>query len=125
MAHDPKRGAEEPESEAIRTSEVRTAHASSNAPDVPFAEPSGKRLSRARTRIAWLFEDLLDRYHAAGKAAFSRRNLAERYVGDSETIVRKWATGDKPMPLAALLLVPDEVFEDVVAALRAERRGGR
>lgn len=124
MAHADKRGAEAGRREAIAEEPARTEHPDTLCAPDPYAATPGKRLARARARAAWLFDDLLDRYHLAGKHAYSRRNLAERFVGDSESVVRKWASGDKPMPVAALLLLPDEVFEDLVAEIR-RRRGGR
>jgi hypothetical protein len=126
----PKPGAEGDESLPVRTQQAFTtglpqgpdsgAQASVQA-DEQSAQNHGKRLERARTRMAWIFDDMLERRWKVGDHRFSRRNLAEKYVGDDETIVRKWANGRKPIPLAALLLLPDELVEELIKEIRKSR----
>jgi hypothetical protein len=83
------------------------------------AQP-GKELKRARRRVAWIFDDEIERLWKKNQSC-SRRLLADKYVRTTESTVRKWCDDDKPIPLAALLLLPEEFAIAVVRKIFAER----
>ena len=85
----------------------------------------GSRLALSRIRTAEALHETIEELFDEGHDAYSRRAIAERYVGVDEKIVRSWLDTDdgeptKPIPLAVLPLLPRAVAKRLLAKLFPE-----
>jgi hypothetical protein len=106
--------------DGVRTEQTATAEQMRGVDQDPVQ--SAKALARARIDTAEVFDDMLDTRWTSD--AYSNRALARRYLGVDERIVRKWRSGDKPIPLAALLALPLELAKDLSGRVLSLRAGG-
>lgn len=130
----------------LRAEQVVDNHCSPVASDAPvqppvIAEPavgssarkidigSENALSVARETVATKFDDILEERWRAGDLGASNRLLAERYVGVEEKTVRRWRKTDharrNPMPLAALIVLPIDLADELVERLWTTRGARR
>lgn len=72
-------------------------------------------LARARLDVAELFDTLLKTKWA--EDAYSNRALATLHIGRNEKLIRDWRSGKRPMPIAALLLLPKAMAIDLVESV--------
>lgn len=77
-------------------------------------------LARARVRTAWDFADEIEGRWQKNQSC-SRRLLAEKHVHVAATTINKWCDGRKPIPLAALELLPEEFAVALVRRIFARR----
>jgi hypothetical protein len=87
-------------------------------------------LAHARIDASKIFDEYLEhRWRTIGAVThadpYSIRALGEKYLGVTERTIRKWRQGDKPIPLAALLVLPIPFAKELVERLLASRVGGR
>lgn len=122
MSHDEKRGAEQGTTKDADLQVVRTEHADSvfhNGTPAQSAESEpdepGELRQRARVRAAWDFADILN------ELRISRRCIAERHVHVDEATVRKMCSGDKPIGIGDLELLPEAVAVKLVRRVLARR----
>lgn len=124
MAHEEKRGARKAATEEQDDLIPRTAQVL--PPGFPQAEPEhvqsaesdadpGEELRRARMRAALDFSEVID------SLGVSRRQIASRHVHIDDTTIRKWCTGDKPIPWGAIDLLPERVVVAMVKRALARR----
>ena len=119
-------GATNPATPSANDSEcrpVRAAEATNPAPARsaergPLA-PGGP----ARTAAADLFDALLTERWKRGDDSVSNRALAERHLKVDEKQLRQYRDGRKALPLAALLVLPVPLVEEIVARVLTERGG--
>lgn len=78
------------------------------------------RLEEARQTLSKAFDAVMHEHWLRGEEAFSNVSVA-RMCGVDEKIVRQWRTGDKPMPLAALLLLPSQLYSEMLGQVDAGR----
>lgn len=124
MSHEPKRGADKAATEVTELQSVRTARALRTDSPQPTctdeACASGEKLRRARTRTAWDFADEIEARWQKNQSC-SRRLLAEKFVEVAPTTINKWCDGRKPIPLAALEVLPEEFAVALVRRIFARR----
>lgn len=80
-------------------------------------------LTKARDDIAAAFDRVMSEHWLRGEEAYSNVAVA-RACGVDERIVREWRSGEKPMPAAALALIPSQLYAEMVDSLAANRRQG-
>ena len=86
----------------------------------PPTDARGEQLRIARMDAASDFsKEIAERWRK--NQSCSRQLLADRYVHVNESIVKKWATGEKPIPLAALELLPEDLAVALVKRIFARR----
>lgn len=123
--HDPKDAsgsASRPKSvrteRGLRTGSPQTTPADVQA-DVQSAENEpkepGELRERARIRAAWDFSDILN------ELRISKRCIADRHMHVDEAVVRKLCSGDKPIGLGDLELLPEAVVVKLVRRVLARR----
>lgn len=83
--------------------------------------PSQRPLAVARGEIARSFDTAMHAHWLAGEEAFSNVAVA-RACGLDERNVRQWREGEKAIPLAALLVMPATLANEMVNVVR-DRRG--
>lgn len=83
--------------------------------------PSQRPLAVARGELARAFDAAMHAHWLAGEGAFSNVAVA-RSCGIDERNVRQWRDGEKAMPVAALLVMPATLTNELVTLVR-ERRG--
>lgn len=122
MSHDKKPGADQGAKEEADLQVVRTEHAPSVLHNLTpeqsaESEPTdpGELRQRARMRAAWDLADIL------GEQRVSRRCVAERHLHVDEATVRKMCSGDKPIGLGDLELLPESVAVKLVRRIFARR----
>lgn len=129
MAHEHKRGADkgatkEADLPVLRTERgLRTNSPQPTSADVQAAVqsaeseplPPGELRERARVRAAWDLSDILSELH------ISKRCIADRHMHVDEATVRKMCSGDKPIGIGDLELLPELVALKLVRRVLARR----
>jgi hypothetical protein len=122
MAHGDNRGSDKDATKEAETSVLRTDQPSSafhNGADEQSAldEPRepGELRERARTRAAWDLADIL------AELRVSKRCVADRHMHVDEATVRKLCTGEKPIGVGDLELLPELVAIKLVRRVLARR----
>lgn len=129
MGHDDKRGpdkgaTEEPGLHVVRTERTTPTsfpqetgqgvqHDVQSAESEPLAP--GELRERARVRAAWDLSDIL------AELRISKRNIADRHMHVDEATVRKMCSGDKPIGVGDLELLPETVVIKLVRRVLARR----
>ena len=89
-------------------------------------DPSTSRMAAARLEMADMFDGVLSERWAQDDNSASNVAIAERWLDVTEKAVRKWRKAehahDKPIPMAAQLVLPESVAVDLVTAI-VMRRG--
>lgn len=82
--------------------------------------PSERPLAVARGEVAGALDRAMHAHWLAGEGAFSNCAVA-RACGVTEGIVRGWRSGQRPIPVAALLVMPPTLAAEVVSLVRDRR----
>lgn len=93
---------------------VRTEHAS------PLRPPLGPK-GAARVLTAKIFSDAVDSLWEQQFDWATNECLAERYCGNTESVIRRWKNGDKLVPLAALVVLPAPLAERIAREVLSSR----
>lgn len=102
---------EERDGQSVRTE--RTA---------PLRSPLGLG-GAARDFTAHLLDASLARRWEDGEEWASNRCLADRYCGVTESVIRRWRSGEKSIPLAALRIFPVSLASELARAIVVDRGG--
>lgn len=89
----------------------------------PRAADLSSPLAEARATCAGELDALLEERWVAGDDSVSNRAIAERHLRCDEKTVRRWRDGGKPIPLAALLILPESVAIELVQRVLQRRFG--
>jgi hypothetical protein len=101
--------------------EAPRSEASLRAERAAAALPRSLRpLAKARTEFATAFDRVMNEHWLRGEEAYSNVAVG-RTCGVDERIVREWRTGERPMPAAALALLPTQVYGEMLDHLAASR----
>ncbi len=112
---------------------VRTGESVENAPvgTIPRTEQVASAAVRqpgpldldgtARVLTARLLHDALTRHWNAREAWASNRCVADHYCENTESVVRRWRTGEKSIPLAALHVLPITLAEELARSILKSR----
>ena len=92
--------------------------------DLNALPPSQRPLAVARAALARAFDAALHEHWLRGDAAYSNCAVA-RAVGVDEKTVRQWRDGEKPIPAAALSLLPGVLHDQVLAEISRMRGRAR
>jgi hypothetical protein len=125
MRHDEKRGAGKAATEEADRPVLRTEHPLSPILPQPETEhvqsaesepiEPGELRQRARMRAAWDLADIL------GELRVSRRCIADRHMHVDEATIRKMCSGDKPIGVGDLELLPEAVALKLARRIFARR----
>jgi len=86
----------------------------------PPMDKRGEQLRIARMDAASDFsKEIAERWRK--NQSCSRQLLADKYIHVNEATVKKWATGEKPIPLAAIELLPEDFALALVRRILARR----
>ena len=96
----------------------RTEQPPSAAPRAPA--PLGLD-GTARVLTASLLDSALKRHWAAREAWASNRCIADHYCENTESVVRRWRSGEKSIPLAALAILPATLAEELAHGILRSR----
>ena len=77
-------------------------------------------LAKARSEFAAAFDTVMNEHWLRGEEAYSNVAVA-RACGVDEKTVRAWRSEEKPMPAAALTLIPTQVYGEVLDYLASAR----
>ena len=87
----------------------------------PAAPPLLKPLAKARSEFETAFDSFMNSAWQQGNEALSNCEIGRR-CGVNEKVVRGWRNGERPMPAAALALVPTQLFTHLVDYLSSLRK---
>lgn len=74
-------------------------------------------LDKARKVCAKLVHAVFRKAWVLGMHELSARRVAARYFRQPNELISKWRTNKKPMPVAALLIVPQWILVEIVNAI--------
>lgn len=75
----------------------------------------------SRVLTATILNESLTRHWQAREAWASNRCIAEHYCGNTESVVRRWRSGEKSIPLAALHVLPVTLAEHLARSILKAR----
>lgn len=76
----------------------------------------------AREKVANDFSEALHARQLSGDEAYSNVGIGRACDADEKTIA-KWRSAEKPLPVWALHLMPNDLYREVIAGVDAARRG--
>jgi hypothetical protein len=81
---------------------------------------TARRFTTARMTLAKAFSVAMHEHWLRDNHAYSNAAIG-RLCGVDEKTVRQWRSSEKPIPATVLVLLPTQLYDDVLAAIAASR----
>lgn len=108
--------------ESVQIAPVGTIPRTERATSAAVRQPGPLDLDgTARVLTAKLLNDALTRHWNAREAWASNRCVADHYCENTESVIRRWRTGEKSIPLAALHVLPITLAEELARGILKAR----